>query len=76
MGGVCPEVSDICTELGFTTPSKQRLLQRLYDRCMENAQTDFDFGGYVLTYLRRSGSRPVDLATGERATKHLMGAMR
>jgi len=31
---------------------------------------------HVLTCLRRSGSRPVDMATGERATKHLMGAMR
>ena len=31
-------------------------LDRVYVRFMENAQSDWDFGGYVLTYLSRGGS--------------------
>lgn len=37
------------------------------------ARGDVENPAHVLTHLTRSGSRPVDLATGERATNELMG---
>jgi hypothetical protein len=60
---VRPEVAAICEEIGIYRPSKQVMLQRLYDKFMQNAQTDWDFGGYVLTFIRGgevSRSVPVD----------------
>ena len=66
---VRPEVATICEEIGIVRPSKQRWLQRKYDRFMESAQTDWDFGGYVLTFILKAGevarSVPVDRAVGE-----------
>lgn len=46
-------------------------LHAMYERFIEHAQSDWDFGGHVLTYLTRQGSRPVDQAVGERVARRL-----
>lgn len=77
MGDVCPEVARIAADAGITRPRAIRHLQDVYDRQMENAQTDWDFGGYVLTYLSRAGqvsrSVPAD-PMAERLAARLAGA--
>lgn len=67
-----PDVIASARAIGMQRDRDLRHLQRLYDRFTANADADYDFGGHVLTYLRRRGSVPVDIATGERATKRLM----
>lgn len=76
-GEVCPEVEAVAREIGYVQPAKLRYLQRLYNRFIENGQTDWDFGAYVLSYLRKGGevsrSVPVDGAVGERVARRLAG---
>lgn len=75
MGQPCPYHPDVLAaaeQLGTTRPSTLRWLQSTYDRLVESACVDFDFGVVVLTYLDRRGqSRPVDVAVGERVTRRL-----
>ena len=54
---------------GYISPSR---LHAIYEHVTANADVDFDFGAHVITYLTRHGSRPADLATGEKAVHHLM----
>ena len=72
-GDLCPDELAVLQQVKdsgkYISPSR---LHAMYGRFIENAQTDYDFGGYVLTYLTRRGSVPVDMATGERAIKRLM----
>ena len=75
MGQPCPDVERVWTECQAAgVPVSRRYLRGLYSLYLENAQTDWDFGGWVLTYLTRSGSRPVDGAVGERVASGLAGA--
>ena len=68
-----PDVWAVALDLGLNTRARSvRKMQALYERLMEGAMADFDFGAVVLTYLTRHGSRPVDVAVGERATRRLM----
>ena len=46
----------------------------MYTRFIESAQTDYDFGGVVLTYLTRRGSVPVDIHVGERVARRLVAS--
>ena len=55
MADVCPEVRVIAEEAGITRPRAILHLQRQYERSMQNAQSDWDSGGPVLTYISRSG---------------------
>lgn len=75
MADLCPEevavLADIKAAGKYISPSR---LHGMYVRFIENGQTDWDFGGYVLTYLTRHGSRPVDGAVGERVARRLAGA--
>ena len=74
MGQPCPHHPDVhaaAAAVGMTRPRALDALQRLYDRLVANADADFDFGSAVLTYMTRHGSRPVDLAVGERVAWRL-----
>lgn len=66
-----PDVLAVVRQIGYMQPSQIRQLQRVYNRVIANADADFDFGGYVLTMLRRSGSVPVDRIVGERVANQL-----
>lgn len=46
-------------------------LHRMYLAVTASADADFDFGAHVLTMHRNRRTRPVDLMTGERATRKL-----
>ena len=70
---LCPDervVYDAIRAAGsYISPSR---LHAIYEHVTANADVDFDFGAHVITYLTRHGSRPADLATGEKAVHHLM----
>ena len=70
-GELCPDVLAVARDLGVTRARDLRHLQALYDRYTAAADADWDFGGHVLTYLRGRQSVPVDIQTGERATRRL-----
>lgn len=63
------DVLSVAEVHGISRLRDLRFLQQLYDHFIESAQTDWDFGGYILTFLRTSGevsrSVPVDRAVGE-----------
>lgn len=75
MGGVCPAVAEVAAIHGITRPRTLAHLERIYWQAIENGQTDWDFGGYVLTYLRKRGevqrSVGVDISVGERVARRL-----
>lgn len=79
IGQACPDpVTAVYNDLrALGVYVRPRDLRRLYAYFMENAQTDWDFGGYVLTYLTRRGeisrSVPAD-PVGERVASRLAGA--
>ena len=68
-----PDVWAVALDLGLNTRARSvRKMQALYERLMEGAMADFDFGAVVLTYLTRNGSRAVDTAVGERVTRRVL----
>lgn len=75
IGSACPDTDAAIEEIWAAcvaagTPTSRRRLRHLYSRYLENAQAEWDFGGYVLTYLSRRGeSVPVDATVGERVTR-------
>ena len=71
MGELCPDVLAVARDLGVTRARDLRHLQALYDRYTAAADADWDFGAHVLTCLRGRQSVPVDIQTGERATRRL-----
>lgn len=75
MADLCPAEVEVLQQVRdsgkYISPSR---LHRMYERFIENAQSDWDFGGYVLTYLTPRGSLPVDGQVGERVARRLAGA--
>lgn len=72
MGGVCPEDEAYIDRLWQEAKDAgQPVSRRFIRQKLANGQTDWDFGGHVLTYLTRQGSRPVDRAVGERVARRL-----
>lgn len=70
---LCPVEVEVLAQVretgAYISPSR---LHGMYVRFVESGQADWDFGGAVLTYLTRGGSRPVDLAVGERVARRLI----
>lgn len=72
---LCPEEVEVLAQVResgqYISPSR---LHAMYTRFIESAQTDYDFGGVVLTYLTRRGSVPVDIHVGERVARRLVAS--
>lgn len=69
---LCPEDEAFVERLWQEAKAAGRPVSRRFIRQRLIAgQTDWDFGGYVLTYLTRHGSRPVDGPVGERVASRL-----
>ena len=74
MGRSCPEDEAYIDQLWQEAKDAgQPVSRRFIRQKLMNGQTDWDFGGHVLTYLTRQGSRPVDRAVGERVVRRLAG---
>lgn len=75
MGDLCPDelaaYKAIRESGSYVTPSRVRAM---YRAALASANADHDFGAHVLTYLTKHGSRPVDLAVGERVTARMIRA--
>lgn len=72
MGQLCPEDETFVERLWQEAKAAGRPVSRRFIRQRLIAgQTDWDFGGHVLTYLTRHGSHPVDGTVGERVASRL-----
>lgn len=73
MGELCPdEVKTLIAIRQAGGNMSPRNLHRMYKRLTASMAIDYDYGGHVLTYGKKHGSKPADVATGDRAVNNLM----